>query len=202
MGWRQPDPSAEGSYADRPLEVAAPLEVGGHLRSSQLVQGDAVAPGVRNEQHGPWGISKLCCRSQPRAASATKAAPRSATRYTRIGRSPSTWSANSTSGGPSVNWTAATRVPIASTANTTRPPKTSLKYPRSPATSVLGVYTKSSCWNGVDWSVTAARAGQRGPAWARSPPGTRSNGAAGSSSTPSDRISKLRRRECAPALKV
>src|SRR5215208_5226370 len=121
-------------------------------------------PGVRNEQHGPWGISKLCCRSQPRAASATKAAPRSATRYTRIGRSPSTWSANSTSGGPSVNWTAATRVPIASTANTTRPPKTSLKYPRSPATSLLGVYTKSSCWNGVGWSVTAARTGQRVPA--------------------------------------
>jgi hypothetical protein len=85
-------------------------------------------------------------------------------RYTRIGRSPSTWSANSTSGGPSVNWTAATRVPIASTANTTRPPKTSLKYPRSPATSVLGVYTKSSCWNGADWSVTAARTDQRVPA--------------------------------------
>jgi len=62
-----------------------------------------------------------------------------------------------------VNWIAATLVPIASTAKTTRPPKTSLKYPRSAATSVLGVYTKSSCWKGVVWSVTVARAGQRVP---------------------------------------
>jgi hypothetical protein len=61
-GWRQPDRSAEGShsdssgaamtagfsylaagYVDQPLEVAASIEVGGHLRSGQLVQGDAVA---------------------------------------------------------------------------------------------------------------------------------------------------------------
>ena len=34
---------------------------------------------------------------------------------------------NGTSGGPSVSWTAATLVPIASTAKTTRPPRTSLK---------------------------------------------------------------------------
>jgi hypothetical protein len=29
-----------------------------------------------------------------------------------------------------------------------------VKYARSAATSRLGVYTKSSCWKGVGWSVT------------------------------------------------
>jgi hypothetical protein len=40
------------------------------------------------------------------------------------------------------------------------------------------------------------------PSVGTQPPWTKSNGAAGSSGTPSDRISELRRRECAPALKV
>src|SRR5215207_4045722 len=73
-----------------------------------------------------------------------------------MGRSPSTWSARSTSGGPVVNWTAATLVPIASTANTTRPPRTSVRYTRSVATSRLGVYRKSSCWKGAVWSAMSA----------------------------------------------
>jgi len=42
-------------HADRPLEVAAPLEVGGHLRSSQLVQGAAVAPGRPKRTARPLG---------------------------------------------------------------------------------------------------------------------------------------------------
>jgi hypothetical protein len=46
---------------------------------------------------------------------------------------------------PGVTWTAATLVPIASMAKTTRPPSTSVKYTRSVATSRLGVYRKSSC---------------------------------------------------------
>ncbi len=48
-------------------------------------------------------------------------------------------------GRTSVNRTAATRVPIESIANTTRPPRTSLKNARSSATSRLGTYRKSSC---------------------------------------------------------
>src|SRR5215207_5719909 len=78
-----------------------------------------------------------------------------------MGRSPSTWSANSTSGGPSVSWIAATLVPIASTAKTTRPPRTSVRYARSAATSRLGVYRKSSCWKGAGWSVTARDGDER-----------------------------------------
>ncbi|MEO8424544.1 MAG: hypothetical protein ABI595_11640 [Actinomycetota bacterium] len=44
-----------------------------------------------------------------------------------------------TVGGPDVSSIAATLVPIASTANSTRPPSTSVKYARSAATSLLGV---------------------------------------------------------------
>ena len=40
---------------DRPLEVAAPIEMGSHLRSSQLVQGDAVAAGRPKRTARPRG---------------------------------------------------------------------------------------------------------------------------------------------------
>ena len=109
---------------------------------------------------GHRGRSRRCAAAPSHGPPAQQGGARSATRYTRIGRSPWRWSANSTSGGPSVSWTAATLVPIASTAKITRPPKTSVKYPRSAATSRLGVYTKSSCWKGAGWSVTA-RPGDR-----------------------------------------
>jgi hypothetical protein len=155
--------------ADRPSEVAAPSKweaTSGRVNWYRAMQWP---PGVQSEQHGPWGISKVGCRCQPRAASAARAAPRSATRYTRIGRSPSRCSANSTSGGLWVSWTAATLVPIASTAKTTRPPKTSAKYARSVATSRLGVYTKSSCSKGAGWSVTGRAGGDRASHRARAP---------------------------------
>src|SRR5919204_6481466 len=74
-----------------------------------------------------------------------------------IARSPSTWSVRSTSGGPSVSWTAATLVPMASIANTGRPPSTSTKYFRSRGTSAEGVYRKSSRSNGGADSATAGR---------------------------------------------
>ena len=52
-----------------------------------------------------------------------------ATRYSRIDAlALDAWSVRSTSGGPSVSSTAATRVPIASIANRARPPRTSVKY--------------------------------------------------------------------------
>src|SRR5438094_10533019 len=56
---------------------------------------------------------------------------------------------------------AATLAPMPSTAKTTRPPRTSEKYAMSRATSLLGVYRKSSCSNG-----DASSAGTRD-----SPPG-------------------------------
>src|SRR5512132_3864872 len=58
------------------------------------------------------------------------------------------WSASRTSGGRWVSSTAATLVPMAWIAKTRRQPSTWVKYARSAATSRLGVYTKSSCWNG------------------------------------------------------
>ena len=185
--WRRPP-------VDRRLEVAAPIEVGSHLRSSQLVQGDAVAAGRPKRTARPWGISKVRCRSQPWAASSTRAAPRSATRYTMIGRSPSRWSANSTSGGPSVSWTAATLVPIASTAKTTRPPRTSVKYPRSAATSRRACTRSRAAGKvraGQSWPVTAMSGASpighgtpRGGATARRD----------QTGTPSDRVGGLGRR--------
>jgi hypothetical protein len=60
-----------------------------------------------------------------------------------------------------VSWTAATLVPIASTAKTTRPPRTSVKYTRSVATSRLGVYRKSSCWKGAVCSAMGITDGPR-----------------------------------------
>jgi hypothetical protein len=60
-----------------------------------------------------------------------------------------------------VNWTAATLVPIASTANTTRPPRFSVKYTRSVATLRLGMYRKSSRWKGALWSAMALTNGWR-----------------------------------------
>jgi hypothetical protein len=96
---------------------------------------------------------------------------------------PSRCSANSTSGERSVSWIAATLVPIASTAKTTRPPRTSAKYARSVATSRLGVYTKSSCWKGAGWSVTGRGGGDRASHRARAP-WTSSDGTAGSTGLP------------------
>src|SRR5215211_2950587 len=146
MGWRQPDPSAEGSYADRPLEVAAPLEVGGHLRSSQLVQGDAVAPGRPKRTTRPLGDLQTLLpfpatgrqRNQGGAKVGHPIHQDRPVPLDMVGQQHQRRTLGELDrGDPS---------PIASTANTTRPPKTSLKYPRSPATSLLGVYTKSSCW--------------------------------------------------------
>src|SRR6476659_9531069 len=53
------------------------------------------------------------------------------------------------SGASSASSTAATRVPIPSIAKRTRAPRTSSKTARSAATSWLGVYRKSSDWNGA-----------------------------------------------------
>ena len=60
--------------------------------------------------------------------------------------------------------TAATRVPIASIANRARPPRTSAKYARSPATSRVGVYRKSSRSNGGEGgSPTCGHGLEHGP---------------------------------------
>jgi hypothetical protein len=66
----------------------------GHLRPRELVEATRWLPGVRNEQLGPCGISKVRSRVHLRASSAESADDRSPTRYTRIGRSPSRWSAS------------------------------------------------------------------------------------------------------------
>src|SRR5215211_3284 len=75
---------------------------------------------------------------------------------------------------------AATLAPNSWTANTTRPPRTWVKYARSAATSRLGVYRKSSCWKGAAWSAMHGtgprRVLERGlPLWARAGTGGRAN---------------------------
>jgi hypothetical protein len=68
---------------------------------------------------------------------------------------------------------AATHAAMAWTAKTTRPPRIWVKEARSAATSRLGAYTKSSCWNGgVGWSTIGSAGGEpvpgRGPyPWSR-----------------------------------
>ena len=75
-------------HADRPLEVAAPIEVGGHLRSSQLVQGDAVTAGCPKRTARPMGDLQGLLLFPATGRQRNQGGARSATRYTRIGRSP------------------------------------------------------------------------------------------------------------------
>jgi hypothetical protein len=113
------------------LEIPAPIEVGDHLGSSQLVQGDPVA--ARRSKRAARPVRDLQ-GALPLPAPGLKPGQDGAQvghRYTRMGRSPST-------------------------ANTTRPPRTSVKYTRSVATSRLGAYRKSSCWKGAVWSAMSA----------------------------------------------
>jgi hypothetical protein len=139
---------------DRPLEVAAAIEMGSHLRSSQLVQGDAVAAGRPKRAARPLGDLQGVLPLPAMGLQLNQGGAKVGHPVHQDRPVPSRWSANSTSGGPSVSWIAATLVPIASTAKTTRPPRTSVTYSRSAATSRLGVYKKSSCWKGAGWSVT------------------------------------------------
>ena len=55
-------------------------EVLGHLGPDELVQRDAVAPGVRNEQQGPCGISNVRSRFHPRPVRSSSAVSRLSTR--------------------------------------------------------------------------------------------------------------------------
>ena len=111
----------------------------GGLRPRELVQRDAM-PARRDERTArPVRDVERALRTQPAASCCASVATRSATRYTRIARSPGTWSVSSTTGGPEVSSIAATLVPIASIAKRTWPPSTSVKYAMSLATSRLGV---------------------------------------------------------------
>src|SRR5919198_5426360 len=105
--------------------------------------------GERSDAHGPCGISRRRTGDHPRGSSSSSVPCRSVTRKTVIGRSPSRWSANRTSGPSSARSTAPTLVPSDSIANAIVPPRPS-KLERSAATSELGVYRKSRRWNGGD----------------------------------------------------
>ena len=161
LSWRRP--------VDRRLEVAAPLEVGSHLRSSQLVQGDAVATGRPQRTARPLrdlqGLLPLPAMARQRNQGGAKVShPVHQDRpipLEMVGQQHQRRTLGER--------TAATLVPIASTAKTTRPPRTSVKYPRSAATSRLGVYTKSSCWKGTGWSVTAPAGDDRASHRTRAP---------------------------------